>query len=60
MTLGADPAAAVAAVSRVDEVAGRYRTVQIGRAHRANAAGEESGRLAGGAVDGGHVTPRVW
>ena len=30
VTLGADPAAAVAAVSRVDEVAGRYRTVQIG------------------------------
>lgn len=28
--LGADPAAAVAAVSRVDEVAGRYRTVRIG------------------------------
>ncbi|SRX78727.1 putative ligase [Mycobacterium tuberculosis H37Rv] [Mycolicibacterium parafortuitum] len=34
VTLGADPAAAVAAVSRVDEVAGRYRTVQIG-AHTA-------------------------
>lgn len=30
VTLGADPAAAVAAVSRVDEVAGRYRTLQIG------------------------------
>ncbi|MGV0773065.1 MurT ligase domain-containing protein [Mycobacterium syngnathidarum] len=30
VALGADPAAAVAAVSRVDEVAGRYRTVQIG------------------------------
>ena len=30
VTLGADPAAAVAAVSLVDEVAGRYRTVQIG------------------------------
>lgn len=30
VTLGADPAAAVAAVSTVDEVAGRYRTVQIG------------------------------
>ncbi len=30
VTLGADPAAAVAAVSRVDEVAGRYRTVQVG------------------------------
>ncbi len=28
--LGADPAAAVAAVSKVDEVAGRYRTVRIG------------------------------
>lgn len=31
MTLGADPAAAVAAVSRVDEVAGRYSTVQLGQ-----------------------------
>jgi lipid II isoglutaminyl synthase (glutamine-hydrolysing) len=30
VTLGADPALAVAAVSRVDEVAGRYRTVRIG------------------------------
>ncbi|QZT62502.1 Mur ligase family protein [Mycolicibacterium austroafricanum] len=30
VVLGADPAAAVAAVSGVDEVAGRYRTVQIG------------------------------
>lgn len=30
VTLGADPAAAVAAVSLVDEVAGRYRTVQVG------------------------------
>lgn len=30
VALGADPAAAVAAVSTVDEVAGRYRTVQIG------------------------------
>lgn len=30
VTLGADPAAAVAAVERVDEVAGRYRTVQVG------------------------------
>jgi UDP-N-acetylmuramyl tripeptide synthase len=30
VTLGADPASAVAAVSRVDEVAGRYRTVRIG------------------------------
>lgn len=30
VALGADPAAAVAAVSRVDEVAGRYRTVPIG------------------------------
>jgi lipid II isoglutaminyl synthase (glutamine-hydrolysing) len=30
VALGADPAAAVAAVSRVDEVAGRYRTVRIG------------------------------
>ncbi|BBX33812.1 hypothetical protein MMAG44476_15185 [Mycolicibacterium mageritense DSM 44476 = CIP 104973] len=30
VALGADPAAAVAAVSQVDEVAGRYRTVQIG------------------------------
>ena len=34
VTLGADPAAAVAAVSLVDEVAGRYRTVQLG-AHTA-------------------------
>jgi UDP-N-acetylmuramyl tripeptide synthase len=30
VTLGADPAAAVAEVSRVDEVAGRYRTVRVG------------------------------
>lgn len=30
VALGADPARAVAAVSTVDEVAGRYRTVQIG------------------------------
>lgn len=30
VALGADPVAAVAAVSGVDEVAGRYRTVQIG------------------------------
>lgn len=30
VALGADPAAAVAAVSGVDEVAGRYRTVPIG------------------------------
>ena len=30
VTLGADPAAAVAAVATVDEVAGRYRTVQLG------------------------------
>jgi len=30
VVLGADPAAAVAAVSGVDEVAGRYRTVPIG------------------------------
>ncbi len=30
VTMGADPALAVAAVSRVDEVAGRYRTVQVG------------------------------
>jgi UDP-N-acetylmuramyl tripeptide synthase len=30
VAMGADPAAAVAAVSQVDEVAGRYRTVQIG------------------------------
>jgi UDP-N-acetylmuramyl tripeptide synthase len=34
VALGADPAAAVAAVSKVDEVAGRYRTVRIG-AHEA-------------------------
>jgi UDP-N-acetylmuramyl tripeptide synthase len=30
VALGASPAAAVAAVSTVDEVAGRYRTVQVG------------------------------
>jgi len=30
VAMGADPAAAVAAVSGVDEVAGRYRTVRIG------------------------------
>jgi len=30
VSLGADPAKAVAAVSSVDEVAGRYRTVQLG------------------------------
>ena len=30
VALGADPAAAVRAVERVDEVAGRYRTVQVG------------------------------
>jgi UDP-N-acetylmuramyl tripeptide synthase len=34
VALGVDPAAAVAAVSGVDEVAGRYRTVQLG-AHTA-------------------------
>jgi UDP-N-acetylmuramyl tripeptide synthase len=34
VALGADPAAAVAAVSGVDEVAGRYRTVRLG-AHEA-------------------------
>ncbi|ORB50890.1 UDP-N-acetylmuramyl peptide synthase [Mycolicibacterium rhodesiae] len=31
VALGADPVAAVAAVSRVDEVAGRYQTVPIGQ-----------------------------
>jgi lipid II isoglutaminyl synthase (glutamine-hydrolysing) len=31
VALGADPAAAVTAVSAVDEVAGRYRTVRIGQ-----------------------------
>ncbi|HYB82809.1 MAG TPA: Mur ligase family protein [Mycobacterium sp.] len=30
VTLGVDPAAAVAAVCQVDEVAGRYRTVRVG------------------------------
>src|ERR1700730_16781472 len=30
VALGADPAAAVTAVSGVDEVAGRYRTIQVG------------------------------
>jgi UDP-N-acetylmuramyl tripeptide synthase len=34
VVLGADPVAAVAAVSKVDEVAGRYRTVRVG-AHEA-------------------------
>ena len=34
VALGTDPAAAVAAVSGVDEVAGRYRTVQAGRRTR--------------------------
>ena len=34
VALGADPASAVAAVSGVDEVAGRYRTVRVG-AHEA-------------------------
>jgi UDP-N-acetylmuramyl tripeptide synthase len=33
VALGADPAAAVTAVSAVDEVAGRYRTVRIGQHH---------------------------
>ncbi|MEO3758523.1 Mur ligase family protein [Mycobacterium sp. B14F4] len=31
VTMGADPAAAVEAVSAVDEVAGRYRTVRLGQ-----------------------------
>lgn len=31
VALGADPAKAVAAVGQVDEVAGRYRTVRVGR-----------------------------
>lgn len=31
VTMGADPVAAVAAVSGVDEVAGRYRTVSLGK-----------------------------
>ncbi|MHA0289488.1 MurT ligase domain-containing protein [Mycobacterium sp. C3-094] len=35
VTLGADPVAAVAAVSAVDEVAGRYRTVPVGPSHTA-------------------------
>lgn len=35
VALGADPVAAVAAVSTVDEVAGRYRTVQVGPRHTA-------------------------
>ena len=52
VALGADPAAAVAAVSGVDEVAGRYRTDPGRRARGANVAGQEPGRLAGGAVDG--------
>ena len=52
VALGADPAAAVAAV-----VGGRRGRRPLPdraarRAHRADAAGQESGRLAGGAVDG--------
>jgi UDP-N-acetylmuramyl tripeptide synthase len=35
VALGADPAAAIAAVSTVDEVAGRYRTVQVDGSHTA-------------------------
>lgn len=35
VALGADPVAAVAAVSTVGEVAGRYRTVQVGPRHTA-------------------------
>jgi lipid II isoglutaminyl synthase (glutamine-hydrolysing) len=35
VALGADPAAAVEAVSTVDEVAGRYRTVRVDDAHTA-------------------------
>ncbi len=35
VTLGAVPAAAVAAVAAVDEVAGRYRTVDVGPSHTA-------------------------
>ena len=58
VTLGADPAAAVAAVSAVDEVAGRYSTVQLGRTG-AHAAGQEPRGLAGSTVDGRHRR-RVW
>ena len=58
VALGADPAAAVAAVSTVDEVAGRYRTVRIGEHDRADPAGQEPGRLAGSAVDGGQARGR--
>ena len=54
VAMGADPAAAVAAASLVDEVAGRYSTRASRRAHRADAARQESGGLAGGAVDGRH------
>ena len=60
VALGTDPAAAVAAVAGVDEVAGRYRTVQVGpHAVRVLLAKNPAG-LAGGAVDGRHATPRVW
>ena len=51
VAMGAKAEDAVAAASIVEEVAGRYSTVQVGRALRAHAAGEEPGRLAGGAVD---------
>ena len=52
VALGADPAAAVAAVSAVDEVAGQVPDGADRFAHRAGAAGQEPGGLAGGAVDG--------
>ncbi len=52
VALGADPAAAVAAVAGVDEVAGRYRTIRGRRAHRADVVGQEPRRLAGSPVDG--------
>ncbi len=60
VAMGADPAAAVTAVSGVDEVAGRYRTVRIGEHTAADAAGQEPGGLAGGAVDGRQNALREW
>ena len=55
VALGADPAAAVAAVSGVDEVAGRYRTVQVGAHTVRMLLAKNPGGLAGGAVDGGQA-----
>ena len=54
VAMGADPAAAVAAVSGCRRGRGPLQHGAARRAHRADAAGQESGRLAGGAVDGRH------